>query len=191
MLTITGPMRSGTSIVARIAHQLGICMGTAMRIPPPGSGLDPEFEDIVLADELARDAMGLGKLYWYQLKDYIERRPFNSSGPWGFKSPLLALYWSEWLEAAEACGESVVTVRCARSFEEMEASLVSAARNEQERNALLALQCRIYKHLSPVLGYSSAVISFGTPPQQIAEKLASLMGIEHYDPEIAVRGIRT
>ena len=38
MLTITGPLRSGTSLVARIAHQLGIDMGQAMSMPPAGSG---------------------------------------------------------------------------------------------------------------------------------------------------------
>lgn len=192
MLTITGPMRSGTSIVARIAHQLGIDMGTHMRIPPPGSGLDPEYEDLWVADDLARRALGVPVgLAQLPFETYIGNRQRKARGkPWGFKSPLLVLYWSEWIEAIHA-EDPFVTVLCGRPGNECLASITRAARTAEELETLLSIQQRIYQVLPDIDAQKPLEIPFGTPPEQIAAQLATLMGIESYDPEIAVRGIRT
>lgn len=192
MLVITGPMRSGTSIVARIAHQMGVDMGASMRMPPPGSGLDPEYEDSFLAEDLARLAVAAPvTVSWTSLALYIgNRRRKARFLSWGFKSPLLALFWYEWTKALAKAREPMKLVLCGRPGPACLASLARAARNPIELDTLRRIQGRIYEALPDVDARADLVVPFGTAPTQIAKELSALLDLS-CDEATAVRGIRT
>lgn len=191
VLTITGPMRSGTSRVARIAHQLGISMGTQMRLPPPGTALDPEYEDQPLADALATFALR-GVLDEALLEGYRRVRQEEAKGSrWGFKSPLLLLCWSAWIRSvAQGSSEPPVVILCTREAPSCRESLVRASRSETELRALLGIQARILQALAEREGAGDLRIPFGMSPREIAAQIAHRMEIPDPDLDLAILGVR-
>jgi hypothetical protein len=172
MMTITGIMRSATSLAAKTANQSGISMGDSMVIPY--GDLTEEYEDLALAVPLTRavfngDPFDAERVF----SDYVysrERKHQDARGSlpnrtgWGFKSPLLLLYWEEWVKATSGISNVVVmTSRCLR--ESME-SLKRASRftSGQFRDRLIS-RCRsverdLFAARKDIVGDADYVITY-------------------------------
>ena len=116
MLTITGLMRSGTSLTAQTANAAGVVMGTQMLMP--AFGLRPEWEDTWLSTTLAVWALTDKVPDFDLLSEYVRSRVelyehskemWRVSG-WGAKCPLLMLYWDEWKQAVGDSENHVVVI---------------------------------------------------------------------------------
>lgn len=184
MLTIVGPMRSGTSIVARIANQMGIAMGTSMLMPPAGSLLDPEWEDLALAVPLFLDPKDMSVTRMYS---YIRSRQATQRGLWGFKSPGLAMYWPLWIEALQRANEPMQLVVCERDLDDCTKSLRREHTIEPFLTMIEDFQARIVIGLQQIK-QAHTTIYFNETPESKATKLSHLIGIQQ-EPQ-HVRGIR-
>jgi hypothetical protein len=147
MMTITGVMRSATSLAALTANQNGVKMGSTM-VMPIGS-LNEEYEDMALAGPLTRSVFGDEAFEADRVfGDYVETRQrefeqLNQISPlhaWGFKSPLLMLYWDEWKRATDGIPQvTVVTSRClaaAMRSLQLATELAFSLKNEFRSNML-------------------------------------------------------
>lgn len=151
MLTIVGPMRSGTSLAARLAAEAGVHMGTTMAMP--WGKRRPEYEDMDLANYLHGSVERPdGYRVAYLLRSYAERRSLilerlQLEGEplvgWGVKNPLLAVFWPAWEDALEALGEPLTVIRVTRHPKEIADTLERAAMNEAHHEQLKAQQERI------------------------------------------------
>lgn len=197
MLTILGPLRSGTSRVARIAHQMGVDLGATMRFPPPGRGLDPEYEDRDLADKLTRWALLDQPIRGSMRPDiadflerYVECRKFLASGrPWGIKTPLLSLCWREWKKALVEADEHNQVVLCSRSRVLCQRSVARCARSETELQALRDVAHRVDEALATISLPDRLVIPFEMPGKKVRDALAALLDLPGPHPD-ALTGIR-
>lgn len=188
MLTVVGPMRTGTSRVARIANQLGISMGTLMAIPPPNMPVDPEYEDWPLASLLVKRALR-EEWNWPEASSmfsyYIERRRRENRFPWGFKSPLLLFWWDEWVRAMVDMEEPLTTVVCKRINGNAYDSILRSAPGMPY---LIRWQGTMIDKVSSVR--RDLEVDFGGDPSVVAGSIAVLMGIKEPNLDAAVKGIR-
>lgn len=89
---VTGPIRSGTSVLSRILHQMGVNMGEKFVSPPPGSGFPMEFEEYDLAKYLTTSVLGEATVEDSWFSDYAIKRFNEGCTVWGFKSPFTAFH---------------------------------------------------------------------------------------------------
>jgi hypothetical protein len=100
VVLITGPFRSGTSLIASIVHRLGFHVAPSIPAPAPPSWRS-DWEDVSLTQMLMRGFRP--STAWF--RGYLERRSAVSratgfEGRIAVKSPYLAMFWQEITDAA-------------------------------------------------------------------------------------------
>ena len=202
MIVVTGPMRSGTSAVAKMLHQMGVIMGETQAMVPV-YGMDPEYEDHALASLLSAHAHGTDVDWGRFLPAYFCGRAMHFSGVlslygdvcgWGVKSPMLALIWDQFMDMAP----DPVTVICTqRSGDDTRNSLrVSNDRllpglRGMAFETLESIQSEIERALPAIEAVSDLVVPIDEMkkhPRVVARKIANAVGVEYSDDAIA--GIR-
>lgn len=136
MIVVLGGLRSGSSVVARMLHNLGVLMGGAQAFALPGFW-HSDFEDVMLArlttDAYARGAMPGVK--WFE--SYIGARmqhfatlrgiyPLHIQA-YGVKGQLLALYHEQLIRAAGRLHVRLRFVVATREPDAVDASIVRCA----------------------------------------------------------------
>jgi hypothetical protein len=158
MIVVLGGMRSGSSALAKVLHQLGVTMGAAMAMPIPCIPQE-DYEDALLGT-MVLGAPTAGELGFYiesrRTQYQLDRKQYDLVQDFGVKVVALSLHWNAWCEAAEAQGEPLRVIRAERPEADMDASLVrcSKALAPKHRDAWLArmrgIQERILKALAPI-----------------------------------------
>lgn len=156
MITIIGPMRSGTSLAAKLACEAGVDMGSLMTMPINGDW--PEYEDwgcVRLLQNpifVPREADFVAYLSsrverFAALNRALEReRPIGM----GFKSPLLVPHWEAWCGALKTLGMSQRVVAITRPVELVLLSLERSAKSDAHLQILEEIQKRIYEGLKSI-----------------------------------------
>lgn len=125
IVVVVGVMRSGTSLVSRQLHRLGVPMGTTMRFPLPTSVCQEDWEDVEFTDLML--AYLTEKMGEKEVRDRIRAygRKRGKSAVWGVKSPFLLPYVTLFKESVE---DEVRVVQTRRSipetFESIERQLI-------------------------------------------------------------------
>jgi hypothetical protein len=123
IVLVTGLMRTGTSLISKQLHLMGVPMGTEMRFPPARETGQDDWEDIKFTDLMLNHIMGLDLLDYRAFKSEIsayERRRVREAGGefpvlWGVKSPF-ALPHIDTIK--EAVDDEVKVVMTTRDLEE-------------------------------------------------------------------------
>ena len=117
IILVTGLMRTGTSLVAKQLHELGICMGTKMRFPLRRENTQLDWEDIEFTDRCLATLKGDIKRARLRLffNRYIRQR---GDEPWGVKSPFLLPYVDLFKTEAAALGKTVKVILTTRDEDE-------------------------------------------------------------------------
>jgi hypothetical protein len=192
IVIVTGPMRSGTSAVARMCHQMGISMGTSFISPPPGTDMELEYEE----SELARYMISTTQCEDKWFAEYAVTRMMEGRKIWGVKSPFiipilepLVKLWSE--------VDKVVVICTARPIEEsmrsLESGMFRAKIAKTEYVNIINAQHELYKQLKNKRYPFDLVVDYAdvvrTPLMSVIEPVSKLVGIENYDRKIALAGI--
>ena len=110
IVLVTGLMRSGTSLVAKQLHLMGVPMGTLMRFPINGQDdwEDVEFTDMMLA-RLSGADLSEKDDFLCRVRQYEQDR----RGPhtWGVKSPFALAFVEDIREAVEDEVKVILTTR--------------------------------------------------------------------------------
>jgi len=123
VIVVSGLMRSGTSVLAKMLHTSGVPMGEVMRFPPPGGFTHLEWEDASFSDALAARLAGKSSFDLQQFfETYISRRS-ESGIAWGVKSPFVLPYLRNLRNVADELGMGVDVVLTERPFSETMKSL--------------------------------------------------------------------
>jgi len=188
MIIVTGLMRSGTSGVSRILHQMGVDMGRLMASPIPGT-LNADWEEW----EISRYLMQNTPDYEYLL-DYCQRRQKAKWGKhWGFKSPF-ALKCLDMLEGiAEEIDEELFIIKTEREIDETFKSLQEKStlpvfkdipefyeRMENWQKELITLECQS--------DITVNINDLWREPAKVALKLNEYLQID-YNESIAINGL--
>ncbi len=90
IILVTGLMRTGTSLISRQLHLMGVPMGTVMRFPLSQSNGQEDWEDVAFTDLMVNRAGQLDtrdrKAFLADIRLYADRRQKEHS-IWGMKSP--------------------------------------------------------------------------------------------------------
>jgi len=207
MLVITGPLRSGTSPLARMAHQMGILMGESMGMPRPGSD-ELEYEDYALSFALARHIAGVRPIgdtrkffvdYVSERIDHFQRMRglFGRSivRGWGVKTPYLLPFYRQWREVLGNFDEKVRVVLCDREPIETYNSLKRSQPPKGSLEPVYKMQDELYESLPLWSENADVVVSLRdtrSNPGGVARQMARTMGLDLEDEQraVAVRGIR-
>lgn len=113
IILVTGLMRSGTSLIARQLHELGIPMGSKMRFPLMRDNSQLDWEDVDFTDNCLSALIGkidtrqLERFFYY----YIGTRKKKDLDPWGVKSPFVLPYINLFKDCAKDTVKIVLTER--------------------------------------------------------------------------------
>jgi hypothetical protein len=157
----------------------------------PQAGLDPEYEDARLAETLAYHAI-TGDVWepGQVFRDYIRSR--QRTGPTGFKSPLLPLWWDEWLQAHHETEEPSHVVQTQRNPAECYESIERTPLDRADKNLLIRIQGSLEDRVSTVTPNLSVDFEcLRTAPIRVATELATELKLESVDLDLAIHGIRT
>lgn len=130
IVLVTGAMRTGTSLVSRQLHRMGVPMGTRMRFPAAQENGQEDWEDVWFTDMMINHIAELDDQdevdFGLDIKDYIESR----LGPevWGMKSPFALPYTEAIRTAAALFGQELSVVLTTRDIDEAYASLEAQTR---------------------------------------------------------------
>ena len=115
---VLGVPRSGTSLVARILHVLGVNMGKEFVSLPPGWQPDPghawsdaemrEVHDVLIGANPFRRGMKVEEQHLERYRQVVGSR----SGMWGVKCDLLPFVWDHFAAAVEGEVRMIRTTRC-------------------------------------------------------------------------------
>jgi len=200
MIAVTGLMRSGTSPLAMILHQMGVTMGAYMRFPLHNEKSHPEWEDADLAESLV---MLIVKQHGSDaarrvIDRYVRRRIRVAKGkPWGVKTPFLLPFISDLRSVCEEMGEPF---RLAVTHREYSQTITSLRRQVEhlsiyERGGVFPNLIKIQNVLAPYWSNAAEgadVYEFKDTrerPRDVARRLADLAGVD-IDVDVAIRGIR-
>lgn len=169
IVLITGPMRSGTSLVAQIVHRLGWHASPLIGPPIPPSWRS-DWEDPNLTLKLL-DGLRPSPDWW---RSYMNHRrtmslAFGFKGRFAIKSPYLALVWPRVMEVVT----DPFVIRTYRNAKEMDDSFMHHPQLQEEH------QEAIKKGLRQVrpdieIGYEWAV----EEPKRMVNELAAKLGVE-------------
>ena len=153
MLCITGLMRSGTSPLARFAHQMGVTMGTYMRFPLQNEWSHFEWEDAALADALVYEIANPGDPDRPReiIDEYVRVRQRAAKGkPWGVKTPFLLPYMGHLRDACREINEELEVALTERRYEDTVRSMRRQLDHlsEFERGGVLPVVMKIQKAIS-------------------------------------------
>jgi hypothetical protein len=199
MIAVTGIMRSGTTPLAMMLHQMGVTMGTYTRFPSVNPRSHFEWEDAALADPLLKRIAGqeFMSLKGF-LRGYIESRKAESGGNlWGAKTPFLLPYISELRVACEHVDEPLTVILTSRDPAQTRQSIleqldhIETGQRESVLDRLYAIQDRLESHWGDARK-SAQVFEFKDTqenPRKVAGRLARVAGI-NADLDVVTRGIR-
>lgn len=107
-----GLMRTGTSLIARQLHELGIPQGTQMRFPLMRENSQLDYEDVVFTDRCLAAVKGLIRKSRLRVffNSYIRQRHSMGYEIWGVKSPFLYSYVELFKEEAAKLNEAVKVI---------------------------------------------------------------------------------
>ena len=192
MIVVTGLMRSGTSPLAQMLHQMGIPMGEFMRFPLHSDRAHLDWEDSVLSDRLVGEiVLGCENDMSEFFFDYIVRRRTPDSGVFGVKSPFLIPFMEQFLEAAEAANEPIGVVVTERDYEDTVESIYQQTHHLpfDEQSVCLDIQRRLADDIGRVIADRKIQIEdTWAHPRIVAGWLASVAGVDA-DMDVASRGI--
>lgn len=200
VIVVTGPMRSGTSVVARMLCQLGVFMGRTM--PMPLGPFDPEYEPAELVAPLAEalannDLEGAGEV----TRRYLTamRSLMHDAGryglqvrAWGLKSPLLAPVLPVIREVL--ADDDMRLVVCSRPLEDLQQALAKLPVESVitdgvgGRLKIWAMQGRILEALKSAK--ADLTVPYEATPVWKALQLSGLVHGEPGELNAALRGIR-
>jgi hypothetical protein len=112
---VTGLMRSGTSVLSQMLHEIGVPMGLSMRFPLQVKGAHLEWEDHEFSEPLAQlllgdtDAVGSWGLEHF-MYSYIVNRNAVHAGDWGVKCPFLLPYIEKFRKVADSVDSRVKVI---------------------------------------------------------------------------------
>lgn len=185
ILIVTGPLRSGTSMIAGMAHRMGFIAGTWINPPmPPKFRL--EWEDKELFDLFYNPSEPTAK----DFREYLLRRFFHADAirratgvevpGITVKSPMLAWKWDEFMKAVEFMKLvkhiEVVIVKCTRSWPTPDGNLEVYKGTDFERQMQIANE-RINNGLKHINGREHNYNYMLQYPQHCANCLADLLGV--------------
>ena len=183
VVAITGPMRSGTSLVAQVVHRLGYAVAPYIPAPAP-PGWRSDWEDADLSTKLM-----LGRTPRWDA--YITRRK-RQAAALGFagvaiKSPYLSLHLGAVRSRADIL---IVTTRdqwdrrdsLARCIEAYKLDLRSTVADADE---IEGAQGVAQAAADAVISYEGAVAH----PVELVEQLAALLGVESEDTKAAAAAL--
>jgi len=201
MLAVSGLMRSGTSPLAMMLHQMGVTMGSHLRFPTPGNEFAHfEWEDAALADQLVqeipvgKDKTRPGRV----IREYVAARKRGAKGkPWGVKTPFLLPFVADLRAACDDIGEECVLVvtkrhpQAARDSLRQQMSHLSVFHSGGVRPRAFKIQDALEKHWAAAADGAEIFEIDETlgHPRKVARRLAELAGIK-IDADVAIRGLR-
>lgn len=190
MIVVLGGLRSGSSVVARILHNLGVWMGHAQAMPLPGFWQD-DYEDVALAQSVTTAWATHSQPKVKDVEAYIRHRerafdvlqriyPMHVHEV-GLKSQLLALYWPSFVRAALRADVHLRVVVTVREPAAADASLVQCAEAVAApmRADWLAQMRRMNEQIGKALAsiQSVARIHCEEPAEQKVDHLTRRLGI--------------
>lgn len=119
IVLVTGLMRTGTSLISKQLHLMGVPMGTEMRFPPARETGQDDWEDIKFTDLMLNHLMELDLLnnseFSSEILSYEQGRVRETGGEvpvlWGVKSPFALPYIYTIKEAVDDEVKVVMTTR--------------------------------------------------------------------------------
>ena len=207
MIVVTGLMRSGTSPLAQMLHQMGVPMGEFQRFPLFGTQHHFEWEDMALAEPLCQHLFEKKRIEDLQqfLYDYIVNRQVHFAKlratvegvapTWGVKTPFLLPFLDAFRTVALlATNEPAVVALTVRPFSDTIRSLERQADGVQLEQRIYDLQ----QSLEQAMGWIACehgpfpIEETHENPRGVAQKLAGLAGLDvlsDADLDKAVRGV--
>ena len=200
VIFVTGLMRSGTTPLAMMLHQMGVTMGTMTRFPLHNKHSHFEWEDAELADSLLalimkpREEDTPERLIDY----YVRKRIHEANGkPWGVKTPFLLPFITQLRSVLDKIGDPFTIIVTQRDYKDTIESLrrQTSHLSEFQRGGAFPNLVKIQEHLASYWkdgADGSTIFDFKEAheyPRMAAKRLAGIAGI---DPDIdsAIRGIR-
>jgi len=192
MIVVTGLMRSGTTPLAKMLHQMLIPMGQYMRFPLQSYAAHLEWEDAPLSDPLSL-ALVHGEQEGFSefFVKYIEHRREIHGDRWGVKSPFLIPYMGEFVEAARVLGEPMKIVMAQRDYPDTIKSLNRQTEHQsvEVRTEIMQLQERLMASVGTIVADMKIPLeNTWSHPRMVARQLAELAGVDA-DIDVATRGI--
>lgn len=143
IVLVTGMMRTGTSLVAKQLHLMGVPMGTTMRFPQAKANGQDDWEDIEFTDMMLNRLMGIDDSdredFGLRVKQYELSR--DGVPVWGVKSPFALPYVTALREAFEDVVKVVMTTR---DIEQVYRSL------DQQQLGLREIQYQLHSFIDKV-----------------------------------------
>lgn len=190
---VTGQMRSGTSLVAHLAHVFGIPMAETMSVGPGGRA-EPDFEDLMLLQELVRRVPLDGAMYrtrgfrpWF--RKYVKYR-IKIAKHWdsvigegqtrvlGAKSPFLSFFWTDVNKVLGSLGIAPRWLITHRNQQDVNRSVVRTfeknGMSALEMNAVIRERCSEIEDANTV-SYDRLV----TEPEIGTVRLARMLGVKN------------
>ncbi len=199
MILVTGLMRSGTTPLAKMLHQMGVCMGTYQRFPSMNLLSDFEWEDVTLAESLANILSGKSDQDPSEAIDfYLDQRVTSEQGTvWGVKTPFVLPFISEFKEQCEKHGEPLSIILTDRPYDEVMRSVSSQLSHLEEKEFSISHAfCNKVQDLAikKWLEASEDAHVFHLKethnnPEVVASRLAEIADIEIRDITSVTRGI--
>jgi hypothetical protein len=191
-------MRSGTTPLAKMLHQMGVCMGTHQRFPTVNPLSDFEWEDAALAEPLCEDLLGVSERDTRRVIDeYVQGRMEQEAGPWGVKTPFMLPFVSVLKDICEKRMEPLSVVLTDRPYEDTIKSMLRQFDHFDDDSyhgvveAMLALQERLRDASGAALdgAHVFPIDQTHDEPARVAHRLSSISGIKDANIMGASRGI--
>lgn len=200
MILVTGLMRSGTSPLAKMLHQMGVKMGTYQRFPSMNPLSDFEWEDVALAEPLANILSGKSDQDPNEAIDfYLDQRVTSEQGTvWGAKTPFVLPFINEFKKQCEKHEESLSTILTDRPYDDVMRSVDRQLSHLGIKECSVAHAfCNKVQDLATKkwLEASEDAHVFHLKethdnPETVASRLAGIADIEIEDIKSVTRGIR-
>ena len=197
MIVVTGLIRSGTSPIARMLHQMGVPMGEHMRFPMLSKASHLEWEDSPFSDMLMfaiKDKWETERVRGL-LAAYIKKRTDRHGELWGVKSPYLMPFIGDLQAIADSMGVDMSLVMTHRSHADISKSIRRQVSHlgVEDKAATMEILFGFQSQLKTYIGQWVPDLTIDIEdtkrsPRDVARKLSHLVGIA-FDMEYAVSGI--
>ena len=199
VIVVTGIIRSGTTPLSMMLHNLGVSMGGYMRFPTQNPLSHMEWEDAQIADPLMLHMLDEEKALDVEacLEGYIRLRRQQADGePWGVKTPYLLPFVGELRQACDRLSEKLTLIVTSRDVDAAAESIhrqlshIPVRKQGASVRQVFCLQKMLRKAWRR--GSEGAEIfdhkDTHEQPREVARRLALLAGVEPYIAA-AMRGI--
>lgn len=179
-ILVVGLMRSGTSLISKQLHELGVPMGSELRFSFPGPGGQLDYEDIIFTDKCLATIKGeadIGDLHSF-FQNYARDRREQGYTIWGVKSPFVLPYVDLFKRMV---GEPVKVIRTIRNVEATYKSLerqVGTMEKQLDVNGILSQMTRVQDMLRTCTVDADLTIDITeswTSPESVRDKLIELI----------------